>query len=163
MSDDASLTITTDLERLALRDSIVVGGQPELSSGAERAEQRLELATRALQLATRVCGRDHLTRRRVLGLECRLVRTRGEEDELAAVSLVWSALRWHVAEEDGRETFETLLLTRARVRHESACSHTTPSRSKKLIENTTTCSYLERGLGVLGRRDDRLVARLESR
>ena len=93
MSDDASLTITTDLERLALRNSIVVGGQPELSSGAERAEQRLELATRALQLATRVCGRDHLTRRRALGLECRLVRTRGEEDELAAVSLVWSALR----------------------------------------------------------------------
>ena len=163
MSDDASLTITTDLERLVFRDSIVAGGQPELSSGAERTEQRLEFATRALQLDTRACARDHLARRRALGLECRLTRTRGEEDELAAVSLVWSALRWHVAEECGTEALEMLLRTRARVRHECARSHTTPSRSKKLIENTTTCSYLERGLGELGRRDVRLVARLESR
>ena len=38
------------------------------------------------------------------------MRTRGKEDESAAVWLVWSALRWHAAEEDGRKALEKLPL-----------------------------------------------------
>ena len=82
------MTIATNLERLALGDSIVVGGQPVLGCGAERAEQRLQLATGACaqdRLACRLARRltPRLAPRRVLDLDCRLTRTKGEEDESA--------------------------------------------------------------------------------
>ena len=77
------LTITTDLERLGLRDGLVVNRQHDLGRRSEHDEARLELVTRVL-------GQVRLARRRVLGLERRPTRTRKDEDESVVVSLVWS-------------------------------------------------------------------------
>ena len=100
------MTIASDLERLALHDGVVVGRQPTLTPGDERAEQRTELPARA-------CAQDRLARQPALGLGWRT----GRDESAAVVSFVRRAFYGCGTSQTNTGDFEGLLLAYAYVRN----------------------------------------------